>query len=71
MRIPLKLAKFIYKRELKIIILECEKRADTCRFTANMSSSADGNYLRGKATAYNEITQYLEKEILKVNEVLK
>lgn len=63
MRIPLRLAKFIYKRELKIIILECEKRANTCRFTANMPSSAnDVNYLRGKATAYNEITQYLEKK---------
>ena len=72
MKIPLRLAKFIYKRELKIIMLECEKRANTCHFTANMSSTADdGNYLRGKAIAYNEITNFLEKEIMKINEVIK
>lgn len=71
-KIPLKLAKFIYKRELKIIMLECEKRSNTCHFTANMSSTADdGNYLRGKATAYNEMKNFLEKEILKINEVIK
>lgn len=72
MKIPLRLAKFIYKRELKIIMLECEKRSNTCRFTANISTTADdGNYLRGKATAYDEITDYLEKEILKINELIK
>ena len=72
MRIPLRLAKFIYTRELKIIMMECEKRENTCYLTANMSSTADdSNYLRGKATAYSEMTHYLEKEIMKVNEVLK
>ena len=72
MKIPLKLAKFIYKRELKIIIMECEKRENTCRFTANLSNSVDNsNYLRGKATAYDEMIRYLENEIMKVNEVIK
>lgn len=72
MKIPLKLAKFIYKRELKIMIVECEKRGTTCRLTANLSNSADdGNYLRGKATAYDEMIRYLENEIMKINEVIK
>lgn len=68
MRLPLKVIKFIYKRELKIIILECEKRSNTCNFTAIMSKTEDDrNYLKGKATAYNEIVSYLEKEIIKIN----
>ena len=67
MKIPIKLAKFIFKRELKIIIIECQRRSTTCSLTANLSNSVDTDYLRGKASAYNELIRYLENEITKLN----
>ena len=67
MILPLKVIKFIFKRELKIIILKCEKQSVTCRLTAELSNSRDDSiYLRGKASAYDEIVHYLEKEIIKL-----
>ena len=67
MKLPLKVIKFIFKRELKIIILECERRSNTCNFTAMMSKTDnDIHYLKGKVSAYNEIVNYLENEIIKI-----
>ena len=67
MILPLKVIKFIFKRELKIIILECEKSRNACNFKFMMSEKDDEKYyLSGKSSAYNEIVSYLEKEIIKI-----
>ena len=72
MKIPLKLAKFIFKRELKIIIMECQKRCTTCGLRADLTNStAEANYLRGKSSAYDEMGDYLENKIIKINELIK
>ncbi len=56
------LIKLFNKRELEVTYRECRNRSQICSLTALTARSAGGaDFLRGKASAYKEMADFIEK----------
>lgn len=64
MKYLISIIKFFNKRELYALYAECRSRQSINGMAATTSNGADdANYLKGKAAAYREMGDFIEKEM--------